>query len=167
MTIRKAIALAGLVLAVAILNPASALANPVSTDCPIRASGSGTVTLNVLTGSYTGDATQVSTCIGKSTVHLDGTGAFTGPDTFVGSGPITLTAANGDELTGTQTLTATGFTPGTAHTTTVVATITGGTGQFADASGTVTSTAQVTGGSFDGVTVISSVEYTATGQISY
>jgi hypothetical protein len=118
-------------------------------------------------GSYTGDATQVSTCIGKSTVHLDGIGAFTGPDTFVGSGPITLTAANGDELTGTHTLTATGFTPGTAHTTTVVATITGGTGQFAEASGTVTSTAQVTSSSFDGVTLVSTVEYTATGQLSF
>jgi hypothetical protein len=167
MTIRKAIALAGLVLTVAILNPASALANPVTTDCPIRASGSGTVTLNVLTVSYTSDATQVSTCIGKSTVHLDGTGAFTGPDTFVGSGPFTLTAANGDELTGTHMLTATGFTPGSAHTTTVVATITGGTGQFAEASGTVTSTAQVTSSSFNGVTLVSTVEYTATGQISF
>jgi hypothetical protein len=166
MTIRKAIALAGLVLALAILNPASALANTEGTHCPLNGSGSGTVSLNVLTGAFTSDAAGIGSCTGKTTTHIEGTGALTPEGTFAASGTATIVAANGDQLTGTFTLTTTG-PPGTTHTTTGVATITGGTGRFADASGTVTSISQVTSSSFVGVTLVSTVEYTATGQISF
>ena len=54
-----------------------------------------------------------------------------------------------------------------AHTTTIVMTVTGGTGRFSDASGTLTAITEVSPISFDGVTLVNSVEGTVTGQISY
>lgn len=167
MTTRKAIALAGLVLALAVLSPASALAKPGGTDRPFKATIAGTVSLTVATGEFTSDVTGDSSHLGEYTAHLQGKAA---PDPllgiYVGNGSITWVADNGDELYGTFDL-HTDRPPPAPHTTTLDVVITGGTGRLADASGTATSTTHVAPLAFDGVTLLNSIEGTATGQISY
>jgi hypothetical protein len=165
MTIRKTIMLLGLALTVAALSPAAALAKAGGTDRPLTGSGSGTLTLNLPTGAFASDATEVDSHSGKVTVHSEGTFVLTGPGTFAVSGTSTSMAANGDQLT--STFTGTGTISGTESTTTIVSTLTGGTGRFEDVSGTATTTSHGTTISSDGVTVISSMEYTLTGTISY
>jgi len=165
MAVRKAIMLAGLVFALAALSPAAALAKAGGTDRPLKGSGSGTLTLNLQTGAFAYDATEVDSHSGKVTVHSDGAFVLTGPGTFAVSGTTTSVAANGDQLT--STFTGTGTISATGSTTTINSTFTGGTGRFADASGTATTTSHGTTISNDGVTVISSMEYTLKGRISY
>jgi hypothetical protein len=165
MSMRKLITLAGLALAVVALGPASALANAAGTDRPVKGTISGTVSLNVLTGAFTADATGVATHLGDNTVSLEGAVAIT-PEGVFGSGTGTIVAADGDQMIGTFTLETPGQ-PGVAHTTTIVMTVTGGTGRFSDASGTLTSISEVSPISFDGVTLVNSVEGTVTGQVSY
>jgi hypothetical protein len=165
MSIRKLITLAGLALAVVAISPASAPANAGGTDRPVKGTISGTVSLSVKTLAFTADAMGVSTYDGEYTVSEEGTVAIT-PEGVFGSGTLTIVAANGDQTTGTFTL-ATPGQPGEAHTTTTVITVTGGTGRFSDASGTLTSITEVSPISFDGVTLVNSVEGTVTGQISY
>ena len=163
---RKLMLLAGLALAVVALSPASASANAGGTDRPVSGTISATVTLNVLTGAVTVEGGGVASHIGKFTTSLEGTVMITSTGTF-GSGTFTTVAANGDELTGTYTL-ATPGAPGVAHTTTIVMTLTGGTGRFSDASGTQTSVTEVSPISFSGgVLVNSAVGTITTGQISY
>ena len=134
---RKAIALAGLVLAFAMLSAASASADTGGTDRPIKGSGTGTISLNPVTGAFTGDVPGVSSHLGAVDVQIAGVGARNADGTFAGSGTATIVAADGDELTGTITLTQEAL-PGGRFITTVVVTITGGSGRFADASGTLT-----------------------------
>jgi hypothetical protein len=134
---RKAVVLSGLVLALAVLSPASALAKAGGTDRPVKGTASGNVTATLgaplgLTLDLTGRATHV----GKYRVHLEGDGRFIGGEVVVDDGTWTLAAANGDHLTGTWTFTGPFRTD--VHATTAVLTITGGTGRFADASGTIT-----------------------------
>jgi hypothetical protein len=160
MTKHKVTALA-LVLALAVLSPASALAKPGGTDRPVKGAGSGTISLDPQTGAFTGDAEGVSSHLGKYTVHLEGTGAPTPEANFSGSGTVTIVAANGDRMTGTFTLTTTG------PTTTVVVTINDGTGRFADASGTLTVICLTSPWSQVGQTLLSEIECRMTGQISY
>jgi hypothetical protein len=165
MTIRKATMLAGLVLAVAALSPTAALAKAGGTDRPLRGGGSSTTTLNLPTGAFTSDGTEIDSHSGKDAVHSEGTFVLTGPSTFAVSGTTTTVAANGDQLT--STFSGTGAISGTESTTTISSTITGGTGRFEDARGTATTSLKSTTVSNDGVTVISSGEYTLTGTISY
>jgi hypothetical protein len=163
---RKLMMLAGLVLAVAVLSPASASANAGGTDRPMKGTISATVSLNVLTGAMTADGGGVATHLGEFTTSLEGTVTIT-PTGVLGSGTQTTMAANGDELTGTYTLSTPGA-PGVAHTTTIVTTVTGGTGRFSDASGTLTSVSELSPISFSGgVLVNSAVGTITTGQISY
>ncbi len=163
---RKAIALGGLALAFAVLSPAAALANAGGTDRPIKGSGTGTITLNPVTGAFTGVVPGVSSHLGNVTVQIEGTGARLSDGSFAGSGTTTIVAANGDELTGTMTLTQTVLPTGRT-TTTVAVTITGGTGQFADASGTLTVICDSgPPGLVDGLLVIEA-NCKFTGQVSY
>jgi hypothetical protein len=165
MSMRKLMTLAGLALAVAAISPASAPAKAGGTDRPVKGTISGTVSLNVLTGAFTADAMGLTTHDGEYTVSLEGAVAITQEGVF-GSGTGTIVAANGDQMTGTFTLETPGQ-PGVAHTTTIVMTVTGGTGRFSDASGTLTSINEVSPISFDGVTLVNSVDGTVTGQVSY
>jgi hypothetical protein len=161
---RKLMTLAGIALAVAVLSPAAS-ANAEGTDRPFMGTVSGTVSLNVLTGAMTAHAEGVATHLGEYTAGLEGTATIT-PTGVFGSGTQTTVAANGDELTGTYTLSTPGA-PGVAHTTTIVTTATGGTGRFSGASGTVTTVVEVSPISFNGVTLVNRSEGTASGQISY
>jgi hypothetical protein len=171
MTTRKAIALASLALALAIISPASALAKAKGSDRPVKATASGTVTLNPFTGVFVGEITGVGSHIGRYSGYGAGAGAFTKQGTFEAIGTASLVAANGDELFGSATFKTSPFDllhP--AHTTTQVTTITGGTGRFAYASGVLTTVYEVTPLiPFNPATgtLVNRTEGTTTGRISY
>jgi len=132
----RAISTASLVLALAALLPASAAAKAGGTDRPVTGTSLGEITTNVATLGITADASGVMSHLGKYTSHFDGTVRIVGGRTL-GEGTFATVGANGDELSGTFTLN--GDLPTTeVHTATVFLTITGGTGRFADASGTIT-----------------------------
>jgi hypothetical protein len=160
------IALAGLVVALAVLSPALALANAGGTDRPIKGAGTGTISLDPATGAFTGVVPGVSSHLGDITVHIEGVGARTADGTFAGSGTATLVAANGDEVRGSIELTQTALPDG--HTvTTVIVTITGGTGRFANASGTLTVICLSGPPSHVGALLLINAECKFTGQITY
>lgn len=136
---RKAITIAGLMLALGVLAPTGALGKAGGTDRPVKGTTSGTVT-GTLTSplGITIDLTGVATHLGKYSFHAEGVGVISGGEVFT-DGPFTVTAANGDQLTGTFTVTTPLSQLAEVHTTTAFLTITGGTGRFADAGGTITS----------------------------
>ena len=135
---QKGLILCILALALVALSPASAGAKAGGTDRPVKGTATGTVTGTL--GAQIGVTVDLSgnvTHVGKYTVHMDAAGVISNGQ-VVGDGTFTVVAANGDQLTGPTTFTAP--LPGdNVHTTTAVLTITGGTGRFADASGTLTS----------------------------
>lgn len=131
MTKIKGIALAiGLVLATLLLTsaPASACGKTVH----IEGNGTGTIRINTETGALTGEESGVASHLGKYSVDLQGASTISEDGTVDGRGTVTIVAANGDQLTGTF------ITTGRQPTLTVTVTITGGTGRFAHASGTLT-----------------------------
>jgi hypothetical protein len=167
----KAFALAVLVLACAMLAPVGALGKAGGTDRPVKGTASGTVT-GVL-GSpldITIDLAGVATHIGKYRIHVDAVGVISGGEVVV-DGTFTVVAANGDQLTGTAATTTPLSQLGEVHTTTAFLTITGGTGRFSDASGTLTSQNLETPICFAEPScpglIIDGLEGKLTGQISY
>jgi len=168
MALRKAIVFGVVVLALAVLSPVSALANTETARCPVMGSGSGTVSVNLPTGTFTSDAKGLSSCSGLVTSHSEGKVTFNPDGTAAGTGTQTVVGANGEELVGTITLASSDVTP-TTHTVTIVMTITGGTGRNAGASGTITTIAHVKIDHFDPVTgtVYETADYTSTGEITY
>ena len=132
---RKGLILCGLVLALAALSPASALAKAGGTDRPMKGSVVGDVTVPIPSLQLTTDASGVMTHLGKYTAHFEGSAEIVG-GRILGEGLFSVVAANGHELTGTFT-TDEGLSFGEPHSLTVVLTIMGGTGRFADASGTI------------------------------
>ena len=163
---RTAVAVAGLVLAFAILSPASSLAKTGGTDRPVTGAGTGTISLDPATGAFSGDVPGLNSQMGKVTVHIAGVGVPNADGTITGTGTATIVAANGDELTGTIALTQEALPSG--HTiTTVVVTITGGTGRFADASGTLTVVCDSGPPSLVGGMLLITVNCKWTGQLSY
>lgn len=99
---------------------------------PIRGDSRGTISINTATGALTGEESGVISHLGKQTLSLQGVSTFSGDGTVTGSGTVTMVAANGDKVTGTFVLT------GREPILTARVTITGGTGRFANASGTMT-----------------------------
>ena len=168
--VRQGLVVVGFVVALAVLSPASALGKAGGTDRPVKGTASGTVT-GVLGAplDITIDLAGVATHVGKYSVHLDAVGVISGGE-VVGDGTFTLVAANGDQLTGpfefTSLLEFTAVHPSTAF-----LTITGGTGRFADASGTITSQNLETPICFAGPScpglIIAGLEGKLTGQVSY
>ena len=163
---RKAIMIAGLILAVAALSTIGALAKPGGTDRPIKDDESGTSVLDLGSLTFTTDTTGNTSHLGRTTTHLDAALTPTGADTFTVAGSGTVVAANGSELSvtfsGSGTIDASGNAEGS-----VVLTITGGTGRFDGASGTLT-------GSFTQIVVSTSAttqtydtHYSLSGTISY
>ena len=125
-----------LVLVVAALATASALAKAGGTDRPVTGTAVGGFSAEVASLHIATDASGVMSHLGKYTSHFEGTAEIVGGRTL-GEGTFTTVGANGDELTGTFTLNG-ALPAGEVHTATVVLTVTGGTGRFADASGTIT-----------------------------
>jgi hypothetical protein len=166
---RKAMLLTGLVLALAALSPASALAKAGGTDRPVKGTVIGEVTVPIPSLQLTTDASGVMTHLGKYTAHFEGSAEIVGGRTL-GAGTFVVVAADGDELTGTFTLN--GAVPtGEPHSLMAVLTVTGGTGRFADASGTITAPLVATPSCFlepacPGA-VVETLEGQLTGVISY
>ena len=166
MTTRRAIALIGLVLALGVLAPATALGKAGGTDRPVRGHSSGTTVLDLGTLAFTVDATGVISHGGKSTSHFDGVLTFTGPDTFDVTGSVTITTANGDELFGTVSGSGTTDASGDAQGTNVI-TYTGGTGRFENASGTASAPFTQVLISTDGTASTFATESSLRGTVSY
>jgi hypothetical protein len=166
MSLRRIIFLSSLALAVAALSPAAALGAAKGTDRPVKGKSTSTTTLDTATGTGTVAGSGQLSHIGRFTFTNDITSlTITGPDTFSFTLTAVVVAANGDEIfttaTGTGTLTATGAES------TLVSTITGGTGRFADASGTLTSRISSETISVVGPIVTQADTETHRGQISY
>jgi hypothetical protein len=164
---RKAILITGLVLALGVLAPATALAKAGGTDRPIQGNGSGTTVLDLPSLTFTADATGVMSHLGQSTFHFEnGVLTPTGPNTFDITISVTVTAANGDQLfgdvSGSGTLDASGNAQGTD-----VTTFTGGTGRFTGASGSASGPFTQTLISTNGVTSTFATEFSLSGTISY
>jgi len=135
---RRIILLAGLVLAVGVLPSGSALAAVGGSDLPLKGSVSGTSAHNLATGVVDAVSSGQLTHFGRTTVEQTALVVPVGPTTFSWSGTFTLTAANGDQMSGTTVGTCT--PTATSVRCVVDFTSTGGTGRFADASATLTMT---------------------------
>jgi hypothetical protein len=138
MPLRGLSVLSGLVLlAVTAISPAAALGAAKGTDRPLKGTSTGSLTATLVTGAATSSFTGHLSHLGAITGGDIATLTATGPTTFTYTGTDTLVAANGDELF--STFTGSGvFTSATTAESSQVNTITGGTGRFADASGTFT-----------------------------
>lgn len=151
---------------------APALAGPGGTARPFKgnAAGQTTVTGGPLVFASSSAGTMISTHLGKGSYSITATQDWTTAVFFthpcaVVAGTFTLTAANGATVTGTVSGETCELAPfvNTSYASSLTATINGGTGRFAGASGTLTvnglSTGPV-GGPFNDTS-------TWTGTISY
>jgi len=162
----RAIITASLVLALAALVPASAAAKAGGTDRPVSGKTTSTTTVDLATGTGISDGSGQLSHIGASTFHNDFSGFTVTGTTFNWTQTATIVAANGDEIFATAVGTGTLLPDGTSEAT-LVSTITGGTGRFADASGTLTSSISSVTVSMVGTTITSNDTETHTGLISY
>jgi hypothetical protein len=161
-------------LGVAALSPAAALGNAKRTDQSSRGASSSTTTVDLATGKGSVAGRGRLSQLGRFSFTNDITSfKLTGPDTFSLRLTAILVAANGDRVcttaTGKGTLTATGkgTLTATGSKTTLVSTITGGTGRFARASGTTTSRISSEIVSTVGTTLTTRDTETHTGRMSY
>jgi plastocyanin len=163
----KLAVLAGAMVSLAIGNPAWGAAG--ATELPIRGTGSGTsVTTYAATPGdpatfVTEDHAHLSH-LGDSTVHVTGTSTLTATGVDL-AGSVTIEAANDDELT--LTFSGSGVMTDTGLEATSVGEITGGTGRFENASGTITHEAVLTIADLSPPTVTASVVSSFYGTISY
>lgn len=149
---RRVITFAGLMLAITVLVPASALGAAKGTELPLKFSISviNVVNLETFTNHYAG--TEIASHAGKGTIEGNGSFAFSGFNTLAYHDEWTFTAPNGDKIFGTSTGTTTGGPEGLLRSaeSKLVLTITGGTGRFQGASGTMTGTYHLTAIPFEG-----------------
>ena len=162
---RRFMIISGL-LAIAAVSPAAALGKANGSDRPVSGTSTSSTTVDLATGSGTAVGVGQLSHLGRTTFTNDFTSfTLTGPDTFSFTLTAVIVAANGDEIfttaTGTGTLTPTGSDS------TLVSTITGGTGRFADATGTIITTIRSVTVSTVGTTITTSDTETHTGRISY
>ena len=152
--------------ALAILGPGSALAKSPGADRHLTGSLSGTISVNVATGAIVGDDTGHISHLGTASLHYAGVVTPTAEaGTYVGSADVVIVAANGDRLTGTADVTS--RATATGQTTTVVVTITGGTGRFAHAHGTLTFTCISSSLHQEGDVLIGDDQCTVDGHLTY
>ena len=153
-------------LAVAAVSPTAALGKAKGTDRPVRGTTTSTTTVDVATGSGIAVGVGRISHLGKTTFTNDFTSfTITGPDTFSYTLTAIIVAENGNEIF--TTATGTGMLTPTGTESTLVSTITGGTGRFADASGTITTRVSSVNVSAVGTTFTTSDTETHTGRISY
>lgn len=134
--------LTGMTVALVALSPAGATGAANAIQRPILGIAKGTTTVNLTTGVGTTVNQGFLLGIGLFTGSSSSTFAYTGPNTFSGTGTGSLVTANGNEVFVTSSVS--GTLSGTAVTARTVDTITGGTGRFVGASGQITITARST-----------------------
>jgi hypothetical protein len=166
MTGRGLLVLMSLLVALAVIAPVPATAKRGGTDRPLQGSGSATALVDVATGVSSNQGTARLSHLGKTTFSLDFLVTLIGPPTNLIEGTGTFVAANGDALfvsfTGTSEL-----SPSGASDETLAFTITGGTGRFADASGTFTVRNHSEPVSIAGTLLTLQQTFTLEGRISY
>ena len=170
---RRLVFLSSLVLAVAALSACRMPPPPPLHS--VTGTGTSTATINTATGTGTGDGTFDLTHIGKGTTHNDFTSFTVTGNTFAYTATGTLVVTDDDKANGNKangdklftTIAGTGTVTSTGSESTTVSTITGGTGRFDDASGTITFTDVGVTVSIVGSIVTSTLTSTAQGQISY
>jgi hypothetical protein len=111
-----------------------ALASSKGTDRPLRGTSTSATTLDLGTGTGSSVGSGQISHLGRFTFTNDITSFTLAGNATTISLIGTIVAANGDEVHTTATGT------GTLDEVTLVSTVVGGTGRFADASGTLTST---------------------------
>ena len=164
MPLRRVILISGLMLAVVAMNPAAAIGTSNGTDRPLKGTTTTTTTVSLITGVGTSVGSGQLSHLGAVTSSDQLQFALVGPNGFSLTGTATIVAANGDELF--TTVSGTG-TLGPPVQNMVVNTITGGTGRFADASGTFTTMGVSTSSSIVGSIETVTIASTFTGTISY
>jgi hypothetical protein len=138
MRLRKLILISGLVLAVVFISPAAAMGATKGTNRPLTGTVTLTTTVNLITLAGTQVASGQLSHLGKVTDSGDLQFALVGPNGFSFTVTYTIVAANGETLFANGSGTGNSGPPITS---TSSNTIVGGTGRFADASGTFTVTA--------------------------
>ena len=138
------------VLALVVVAPEVAAAKAGGTDRPWKGSLSGPVTIDTSTVPFqaTSEGTGTVAHLGKVTYRVDFTITPEADGTFTLAGTVEFVAANGDQVFTAFTGSAQPTGPVAGTTATTNATITGGTGRFEGASGSITSTVvtQITSG---------------------
>lgn len=158
--------LAGLVLALAVFLPGSALSAKNGTNLPYKGSYVGSSSLSLLTGRLHIEVAVLGTHGGSGYMVQDGYGI---PDA---SGAIhiflsfVLTAANGDTQLGTCTGTATTIAGGD-HVAKSDCVITGGTGRFESATGHFTAVGLTTNVTLVGTTMSGDAQGTVDGMMNW
>jgi hypothetical protein len=146
---------------------APSVANPAGADRPFTGSGSSTERVNIVTGVASATGTARLSHLGKTTLTSNFIATATGPTTNTAHGTTTFVAANGDTLTATFNATGETNASGTEQDVTGVFAITGGTGRFADATGTFTAQLHEKVASMSGTTVTLNQTFTVNGKVSY
>jgi hypothetical protein len=165
MPLRKLVFLSGLVLAVVAMSPAAAIGAAKGTDRPLTGTTTTTTTVSLITGVGTSVSSGHLSHLGAVTGSGDAQFTLVGPNGFSFTGTGTIVAANGDKLFTTTSGTG---TLGPPVQNSVVNTITGGTGRFADATGTFTTTGVSTSVSIVGsIETVTLTTTTFKGTISY
>ena len=161
----KAIVLAGTILAELPLAATAVLGRPKRTARRVlRLSGSGISTSDSVSGTFVVLATGDGARLGRIT--LKGQGVFAPADSVLSfTGAATLVADNGDELTGTFEGSSTPLS-GEGHATFLL-TITGGSGRFQNASGTMNVITHGELMSTHKSLVVYCNQFTSTGTLSY
>ena len=135
------------------------------TDRPARGTSTSTTTVDLVAGTGAVAGSGQLSQVGRFSFTNDVTSFTLTGGTFTFTITAVIVAANGDEIhttaTGTGTLTATGSES------TLVSTVVGGTGRFADASGTTTSRITSVIVSTVGSTITTSDSEVHEGRISY
>jgi hypothetical protein len=154
----------GCTVALVVAGQGTALAKRGGTDRPVRGAGSGMTTADLAALTSVSTGTERLSHFGKARYRVEATSiVLTGPTTFTFSGTTLDVAANGDRLTGTFT----GSGDLASGESTINGTITGGTGRFANASGTLTTRISSQVVSTVGTTQTLRDKFTVRGRISY
>jgi len=142
MGLRRFLLFSSMAIVLVVLGPVGAAGAANATPRPILGIAKGTTTVNLDTGAGTTVNNGFFLGIGFFNASSTSTYAYTGPNTFSGTGTGSLVTANGNTLFVTTAVT--GTLSGSAVTAKTVDTITGGTGRFVGASGQITITARGT-----------------------
>ena len=155
----------GLALALAAASPAGAEAG--GTNRPIVGTGTGTniITFGLPT-TFVVDETADLSHIGNSMVHVEGLLTPIQGGALI-KGNATVVAANGDTLTMTLAGSTANDPTGTVATGVVVGLVTGGTGRFEGAGGTITDHLVLTITSVNPSGIVAHVASSFSGEITY